>query len=97
MLGTPDDAYRFARGAAIGLGPFDADGRGTRTTQLDRPLDFAAVTDHAEWIGEVTLCTTPGTEVFESEPCQIFRGEAEASGFNPVAFLAGRMLSRIHI
>ena len=91
MLGTPDDAYRFARGEAIGLGPFDADGRGTRTTQLDRPLDFAAVTDHAEWIGEVTLCTTPGTEVFESEPCQIFRGEAEASGFNPVAFLAGRM------
>ncbi|MBW2426072.1 MAG: DUF3604 domain-containing protein [Deltaproteobacteria bacterium] len=31
---TPDDAYRFARGEAIGLGPFDADGRGTRSARL---------------------------------------------------------------
>ncbi len=76
MLGTPEDAYRFARGEPIGLGPFDEQGRGTRTARLERPLDFAAVTDHAEWIAEVTLCTTPGSPAFESERCRGYRGEA---------------------
>ena len=44
MLGSPDDALRFARGESIGLGPFDENSVGTRQAQLDRPLDFAAVT-----------------------------------------------------
>lgn len=77
MLGSPDDALRFARGESIGLGPFDENSVGTRQAQLDRPLDFAAVTDHAEWIGEVTLCTTPGSDSYETQACQSYRGEAE--------------------
>ena len=48
---TPSDAYRFARGEALGIQPFDAAGQALRTVKLDRPLDFAAVTDHAEQIG----------------------------------------------
>src|SRR5436305_10905331 len=28
----------------------------TRSTRIDRPLDFAAVTDHSEFFGEVLLC-----------------------------------------
>jgi hypothetical protein len=75
MVSTPDDAYRFARGKAIGLGPFDADGHGARRAQLERPLDFAAVTDHAEWIGEVNLCTTPGSASYDTDSCRGFRGE----------------------
>ena len=51
----PDDAYRFARGQAIGLPPYDDAGRPARTMRIDRPLDFAAVTDHAEWLGEVRI------------------------------------------
>ena len=54
---TPDDAYRFACGEAIGLSPVGDDGQPTRTTHLDRPIDFAAVTDHSEWLGEVAVCT----------------------------------------
>lgn len=46
---TPADAYRFARGAPDTL----ADGTEIR---LDRPLDFAAVTDHAEYLAATTLC-----------------------------------------
>lgn len=42
---TPDMAYRFAKGEAFDI-------HGTRK-QLKRPLDFAAVTDHAEYIGEM--------------------------------------------
>ena len=85
MLGTASDAYRFARGEAIGLGPFDSQGQGTRSARLARPLDFAAVTDHAEWIGEVGLCTTPGSLSYGSDDCRAYRGEIEAS--SPLPFL----------
>lgn len=78
MLGTVDDAYRFARGEAIGLGPFDESRVGGRSARLDVPLDFAAVTDHAEWIGEITVCTEPASPAYNSQECRAFRGEAEA-------------------
>jgi hypothetical protein len=41
---TIDDAYRYARGEAV---EFLDEG----TMQLHRPLDFLAVTDHAEYLG----------------------------------------------
>ncbi len=76
MLGVrnaPRDAYRFARGEAVGLQPFDAEGRPLRTAQLRRPLDFAVVTDHAELLGEVHLCSTPGEEGYGSFVCRVAR------------------------
>jgi hypothetical protein len=42
---SPDMAYRFAKGEAFDIG-------GVKK-QLKRPLDFAAVTDHSEYIGEM--------------------------------------------
>jgi len=51
----PGDAYRYARGEA--LSQPDADGNPTVTARIDRPLDFTAVTDHAEYFGELALCT----------------------------------------
>ena len=54
---TPDDAYRFAKGEAIPHLPLDEDGKMSGTVKIDRPLDFVAVTDHAEYLGEVQLCT----------------------------------------
>jgi hypothetical protein len=71
---TPRDAYRFARGEKLGIPPFDAAGAAVRTVQLDRPLDFAAVTDHAEQIGEVRVCRTPGTPGYDSWLCRLYRG-----------------------
>lgn len=55
----PSDAYRFARGQPIALPPFDADGNPRTLHTIDRPLDFVAVTDHAEWFGEMSLCGLP--------------------------------------
>ena len=75
---TPDDAYRFARGEEIGLSPFASDGTPARTAQLDRPLDFAAITDHAEWMAETSLCTDSTSEVYDSKACRQFRGEERA-------------------
>ena len=42
---TPSDAYRAAKGATVSINGLPH--------KLRRPLDFAAVTDHAEYIGEM--------------------------------------------
>jgi hypothetical protein len=50
----PDAAYRYAKGETVSvLG---------RDVRITRPLDFAAVTDHAELIGEMYTIRTPGTD-----------------------------------
>lgn len=74
---TPEDAYRFARGEEIGTAPF-VDGKGTRAVQIGRPLDFAAVTDHAEFLGEVGLCADPSSPAYDESDCRIFRGEEDS-------------------
>jgi len=56
-LALPRDAYRFAKGEPLGMPPFDADGGSQRVARLGRPLDFAAVTDHAESFGAGTDAT----------------------------------------
>ena len=71
---TPEEAYRFARGEALGLHPFSARGEPSRSVRLARPLDFAAVTDHAELFGETHLCNTPGSAGYDSTVCVIYRG-----------------------
>jgi len=70
----PDDAYRYAFGEAVMLPPNDAsDERGTREARIDRPLDFAAVTDHAEFLGESALCIDANSPVHDSDFCQEYR------------------------
>jgi hypothetical protein len=71
----PAAALRFGAGEAIPFAPFDADGEtSTRgDVQIDRPLDFMAVTDHSEFLGEVSLCTDPGSAVYDSVSCRNFR------------------------
>jgi hypothetical protein len=69
----PDDAYRFARGEPIGLPPYDRDGVPLRTLRLRRPLDFAAVTDHAELFGERRICDTPGLPGHDAFVCRVYR------------------------
>src|SRR5262249_32012934 len=67
----PRDAYAFAAGAPI---PFSDDNeQQTRSSQIDRPLDFAAVTDHSEFFGEVRLCDTGGSPVYDLPLCQLLR------------------------
>ena len=74
---SPDDAYRYARGEAIEIYSGDPQ-LGVKMAQIDRPLDFAAVTDHAEWLAEVSLCTTPGSASYDTGGCKIYRGEEQS-------------------
>lgn len=86
-VGNADDAYRFARGEAIAFA-------GDRTVQLERPLDFSAVTDHASTMGELRLCTDPDSPVYDHRICKIVRNtgpvqdgetfEQSGSGMNVV-------------
>lgn len=61
----PSEALDFAKnGSSLELAPLDANCQTMRdelpgTQQLRRTLDFAAVTDHAEFFGELTVCTDP--------------------------------------
>jgi len=66
---TPDQAYDFARGAEVEL-PFAG---GTQRLRIDRPLDFAAVTDHSEFLGEVEACTVPGSDGYDDPSCTLYR------------------------
>jgi len=91
----PRDAYRFARGERLGIQPYDGNGAPWGTVQLARPLDFMAVTDHAELLGEVQICETPGLPGYDSWTCKIHRGSPKFAYFlmnmrvsraNPIRF-----------
>ncbi len=65
---TPADAYRFAKGEEITVLEtplFKA--------KLARPLDFVAVTDHAEFFAEVNACVDPSAAGYASSDCLTFR------------------------
>lgn len=71
---TPEDAYRFAKGEKIAFLPLAQNGEMSSVIQIDRPLDFVAVTDHAEFLGEQQLCTDKASKSFATEYCKTFRG-----------------------
>jgi hypothetical protein len=66
---TPANAYNFAKGNPMGIQPYDENDQPTRTIQLDRPLDFTAVTDHSEFMGEMRMCTTKGLPGYWHPAC----------------------------
>lgn len=73
-IGTdPVDAHRFARGESIPFFPVNDSGVAEGMIQIDRPLDFLAVTDHAEFLGEWSLCRNPNSAVYEGTFCKQYR------------------------
>ena len=58
---SPDQSLRFAQGEAIQMEKFG------KTWQLKRPLDWAAVTDHAEYIGEAYSIIEPTADGYNDE------------------------------
>ena len=76
---SPRDAYRFAKGGRMGIQPYDDDDNPQRFIQLDRPLDFVALSDHSELLGEIHICTTPGTWLYWHPVCIAHRTSADLS------------------
>lgn len=86
---TPDGAYRFAQGEEVRL-------TGGGTSKITAPLDFAAVTEHSEWLGEVHMITNRNHAQYNQEFAKQARDgdedffktvlAAEDSGIRPTAF-----------
>ncbi|NKB99403.1 MAG: DUF3604 domain-containing protein [Pseudomonadales bacterium] len=62
----PADAYRFARGEVVKL-PSGVE------TQLSKPLDFVALTDHAEGFDAIGACTDSDHPLYDSSACTAMR------------------------
>ena len=95
----PSDAYAFAKGAAMTLAPAGRELTGSATVaQLARPLDFTAVTDHAEFFGEFHVCTVPPADpsdpdaAYNNEFCVDYR--ATAFGNRHVLTTPGPVISQ---
>jgi hypothetical protein len=71
-LNSPEAAYDFARGGEMMLPCGDAFDEACYPVQLRTPLDFAAVTDHAEFLGLAVLCGTAGEPSQNPALCQAF-------------------------
>ncbi len=69
----PEDAHRFAVGEPIPFFPVNDEGEPMETVQIDRPLDFLAVTDHGEFLGERVLCRDRASPKYDSQFCQDYR------------------------
>ena len=63
---TPAEAYRFARGEEMTING--------QPHKLKRPLDFAAVTDHAEFIGEMYSTQVAGAPGYDNPMLVELRG-----------------------
>lgn len=70
----PDDAYRYARGEAIPHGA-------GFTVQLKRPLDFAAVTEHSEYLGSMREFLNPASPLFQHPLAKLFASPDPADAF----------------
>ena len=79
----PNSAYRFARGEAVTLPTGEL-------AQLKRPLDFVALTDHAEGFATHLACTIPGSPEFDDPQCRGMRaGDMDQDTLLRVAFERG--------
>ena len=59
----PSDAYRFAKGETVEV-------NGEKIT-ISKPLDFCAVTDHAEYLGEMYANSTPGSPGYDNDKLKL--------------------------
>jgi hypothetical protein len=91
VRGTPDDAFEFAKGKPSFFPPLDEEGRESRPARLERPLDFVALTDHASFLGEVSLCIDSESMAYDSLVCRIYRGDVEPPGEHPMGTFAIRL------
>lgn len=69
----PGDAYEYAKGRPIQI--TDAQGAPIRCAQLARALDWAAVTDHSEFLGEMSMCLEPGSSYYHDPSCVAYRND----------------------
>ena len=86
---TPHDAYVFAKGGAI-------EHASGFQMQLEEPLDFLAVTDHANYLGMMRAIADPNGVFKDHELSAPFRASTDVQGSHD-AFAALFEYFRIHV
>lgn len=84
-MARPDDAYRYAKGEAL-RHPAGFD------MQLERPLDFYAVTDHAMFLGLAAEADADGSEYSELGVSERFKGMNDLENRSNSLINAGRRI-----
>lgn len=75
-LATVDQAYAYGTGKPIPLRLRDDPPEATvPVLKISAPLDFMAVTDHAEKLGERRLCYMTDSPAYGSLSCRLYRGD----------------------
>ncbi len=83
---TPDDAYRFGKGDSIAH--YTAG-----SVQLQRPLDFMAVSDHSEYMGIMKQMIDPESPLANLELAKEIRNEDRATSMGAFAKI-GQTIAR---
>ncbi len=76
---TPDMAYRFAKGEAVAVPGGMA--------RLHKPLDFAAITDHAEFFGESYASTDPDSGLYDKPMSVLIRNPTNSEFVSELVFV----------
>jgi hypothetical protein len=78
----PDAAYRYAKGEAIRH-------MNGEMVRRNTPLDFAAVTDHAEYLGVAQLLADPNHPLYQKQVAAKLRSKDPKEGMEAYLELAG--------
>ena len=79
-INGPAEAYAFAKGESVFLPESFENVEPVREIQLERPLDWAIVTDHSEWLGATFICNHDDSATgVDSEDCQLQRKDSRKS------------------
>jgi len=73
LSADPETAYRYAKGLPV-IHPYHR-----ARVQIDTPLDFLVVADHAEYLGVIRKVYEGGEEITESEKTKTLRALIDAS------------------
>ena len=87
---NPDDAYRFAKGEPLTLPITKQFSSDPQVVQLERPLDFTAVTDHAEGLAPADICFNFDSLWYLSPYCFVLRGSnGRGTPIDTLSFIVG--------
>ena len=73
---TTADAYSYGSGNSLKIEVEGSDFQPVKI-QRNRKLDFMAITDHAEYLGETRLCYDTSSAAYDSLVCSLFRGDTK--------------------
>ena len=77
-INGPAEAYAFAKGGSVFLPESFESIEPTRELRLERPLDWAIVTDHSEWLGATFICNHDDSATgSDSVDCQLQRKDSD--------------------